>query len=58
MIIKTGVTANGTEYAIDDSFMVSRGSVEESLTIEEQRRIAHDILVDFATRHEREQMTA
>ena len=48
MIIATGVTSNGVEYAIDDSYMAQHDSEEERRIIDEQRRIAHDILAEWA----------
>ena len=54
MIIATGMTSKGVEYAIDDTFMAPRESDEERRIIETQRRVAHDILIGWAKRHEKE----
>ena len=50
MIVATGVTSNGVEYAIDDRYMAPHGSELERRIIEEQRRAAYEILIKTATR--------
>ena len=54
MIVATGVTSNGVEYAIDDRYMAPRGSELERRIIEEQRRAAYEILKNAARRKEQE----
>ena len=58
MIVATGATSKGVEYAIDDAYMAPRGSEDERMIIEEQRRIAHDILARWAIRQKGEQKSA
>ena len=44
MIIKSGVTPGGVRYDIDDTYIALPGSDEEHRIVEEQRKIAFDIL--------------
>ena len=54
MIVATGVTSNGVEYAIDDRYMAPPGSDLEHRIIEEQRRAAYEILKKAVRRKEQE----
>ena len=46
MITTTGKAANGATVQINTSLCAAKGSEEERLIIEDQRRAAHRILVD------------
>ena len=54
MIVATGVTSKGVEYAIDDRYMAPPGSDLERRIIEEQRRAAYEILKKAVRRKEQE----
>ena len=55
MVIFRGVTSGGARYEINDEYMAKRGSDEERKVIEEQRMVAHKILVGYAQRCDKEQ---
>lgn len=54
MIVAEYVTASGVRVAVDDSYTRKRDSQEELLAVEEQRRIAREILMRYAEAHIRE----
>lgn len=57
MIVAEFTTARGTKVLVDSSYTMARGSREEELTVEEQRRAAKEILAAWAMKqaanHER-----
>ena len=53
-IVQTGVARNGVRYRIDDDCAAKPGTAEYARIAEEQRRIAHRILVQAAARGKRE----
>ena len=44
MIVFSGVTGSGIEYQIDDTYMAELGTQKAQKIIEEQQRIACDIV--------------
>lgn len=57
MVVVSYATAHGATVQIADDYMLPDGSNEERWVVEEQRRIAHSILVAWSEReseHEKE----
>lgn len=50
MIVWEGKSPSGATVTIHDDYMAPRGSEQERRIIEEQRRVAHEILVSAAER--------
>lgn len=48
MIVKTGTTASGVRYAIDDSLAVRHGTDDAERIENEQCKVAYQILVRYA----------
>lgn len=50
MVIQEFTTESGVKVRICDDYMAPNGSEQERRVIEEQRRVAHQILVNAARR--------
>ena len=50
MIVWQGKTPSGATVVIHDDYMAPRGSEQERRIIDEQHRVAHEILVSAAER--------
>ena len=50
MVIKKYKTSSGATACIHDDYMAPRGSEQERRIIDEQRRVAHEILMSAAKR--------
>ena len=48
MVIQEFTTGSGVRVRICDDYMAPKGSEQERRVIEEQRRVAHEILVSAA----------
>ena len=58
MIVFSGNTSNGVKYEIDDQYFVDISPEEVQKIIDEQRRIAHDILVRYTERNTQKEIGA
>ena len=58
MIVFSGNTSSGVNYEIDDRYFVDISPEEAQRIIDEQRRIAHDILLHYTERNTQKEIGA